>query len=97
MPEKSEKIPAEVTEAVEEKTEDSVVYTSKHMWEQDGEIYTVNDVHMKGFHCMSGNYADSMILYDKKIYLKKIFAEGEPFAPDHPYGSGRKQPGNSYQ
>ena len=78
--ERPEDITDEMTEAVEEKTEDSVVYTSKHMWEQDGEIYTVNDVHMKGFHCMSGNYADSMILYDNKIYLKKIFAEGEPFA-----------------
>lgn len=64
----------------EKADENSVVYSSKHMWEQDGEIYTVNDVRMKGFHCVSGNYADSMILYDNKIYLKKIFAEGEPFA-----------------
>lgn len=66
--------------STEDTDNEHMVYTSKHMWEQDGEIYTVNDVHMKGFHCMSGNYADSMILYDKKIYLKKIFAEGEPFA-----------------
>lgn len=66
--------------STEDTDNEHMVYNSKHMWEQDGEIYTVNDVHMKGFHCMSGNYADSMILYDKKIYLKKIFAEGEPFA-----------------
>ena len=66
--------------STEDTDNEHMVYTSKHMWEQDGEIYTVNDVHMKGFHCMSGNYADSMILYDNKIYLKKIFAEGEPFA-----------------
>lgn len=65
----------------EEKTDDDImVYSSKHMWEQGGEIYTVNDVHQKGFHCVSGNYADTMILYDNKIYLKKIVTEGEPFA-----------------
>ena len=66
--------------AGEKKTDDHTVYTSKHMWEQNGTIYTVNDVRMQGFHSVSGNYLDTMILYDNKIYLKRSQEEGSPLA-----------------
>lgn len=51
-------------------TSDSTVYTSKHIWEQAGTLYTVDPVWSEGFYCVSGNYTDTMVLYNGYVYLR---------------------------
>ena len=48
------------------------VVTSGTFGEYNGEIYTVDKVAKKGYHCISGQYKDTMAIYQDKIYCRKI-------------------------
>ena len=47
------------------------VVTSGTFGEYNGEIYTVDKVAKKGYHCISGQYKDTMAIYQDKIYWRK--------------------------
>lgn len=47
------------------------VVTSGTFGEYKGEIYTVDKVAKKGYHCISGQYKDTMGIYQDKIYWRK--------------------------
>lgn len=44
---------------------------SKHMWDYNGMVYTVNDIHKENFYSVSGKYVDTMLIYKDKIYWRK--------------------------
>lgn len=45
--------------------------SSNTFWEYNGEIYTVNKVIKNGYHSISGQYKDTMAVYQDKIYWRK--------------------------
>ncbi len=52
------------------------VLTSKRMWEKDGTVYTVYDIHEPGYVSISGQYIDTMVVDGDRIYWRKT-TEGE--------------------
>lgn len=55
----------------------SGTFVSKRMWEDNDAIYTVYDVRREGYTCISGDYVDTMILYNGRIYWRKTTEEGK--------------------
>lgn len=52
-------------------TEEQKVICSGIFWDYNGEIYTVDNVIKNGYHSISGQYKDSMAVYQDKIYWRK--------------------------
>lgn len=52
-------------------TEESQTISSGIFWEYNGEIYTVDNVIKNGYHSISGQYKDTMAVYQDKIYWRK--------------------------
>lgn len=52
------------------------VLTSKRMWEKDGTVYTVYNIHESGYVSISGQYIDTMVIDGDRIYWRKT-TEGE--------------------
>ena len=74
---------ADLSEEVEDNVADEQmaeeqrpVLTSKRMWEEDGNIYTVYDIHEPGYVSISGQYIDTMVIDGDRIYWRKT-TEGE--------------------
>lgn len=49
---------------------------SSHMWEYNGMVYTVNDIHKENYYSISGTYVDTMLIYKDKIYWRKTTEQG---------------------
>ena len=52
-------------------TADQGTVSSRIFWEYNGEIYTVDKVIKNGYHSISGQYRDTMAVYQDKIYWRK--------------------------
>lgn len=58
-------------------TQETATVSSAIFWEYNGEVYTVDNVIKNGYHSISGQYKDTMAVYQDKIYWRKTNASSE--------------------
>lgn len=71
----------------------SQTVSSGRIWEDNGTIYTVYDIRQEGYVSISGDYVDTMIFSDGRIYWRKTTEEGKkqcPIISMNPDGSDQK-------
>lgn len=57
--------------SAKETADDAETVASNTFWEYNGEIYTVDKVIKNGYHSISGQYKDTMAVYQDKIYWRR--------------------------
>lgn len=71
---------AEASENMEKQSCDQMLYSAR-MWENNGNVYTVYNVNAEGYTSLSGNYMDTIAVYENKIYWRKNNGEEKDPAP----------------